>query len=91
MPELTDAGPALAGLNYRVPTLMTSDEVIAARIQRRGEGWTNVAEAVQWNRAVRDRPAVANESKLDTTDLDPPGVADAAIRLLPTGGTAGTA
>ena len=75
----------LANYNFIIITLVISDDaVMRARVlnPERDSGFRDVEAALAWNRTLLDRPAVANEHKLDTTTLSIAESVDAVLHLI---------
>src|SRR5688500_17528150 len=71
--------------DYLIVTLILyDDEELRARVldPNRDSGWRNVEKALEWNRAVIERPAVRNEHKLDNTANTPEKTAQEIINLI---------
>ena len=70
-------------IDFLIATLVVdNDDEIAHRIRTRNSGWTDVEGAVNWNRQVQDREAVAGEHKIDNSHHDPQTTADVIMGLL---------
>ena len=54
-------------LSYAIITLFSSDSVIGQRIEARTTGFTNVSEAVDWNRLCQSRRLLAREHRVDNS------------------------
>lgn len=75
----------LAGYTFVIITLVISDdEVMRARVlnPERDSGFRDDEAALAWNRTLLDRPAVANEHKLDTTQLSVAQTVEAVLYLI---------
>jgi chloramphenicol 3-O-phosphotransferase len=71
--------------DFLIATLVVKDdEILRARVLDpvRDSGWRDAERAIEWNRAVIDRPAVENEYKLDNTLKTPEQIALEIIDLL---------
>lgn len=71
--------------DYLIVTLVLhDDEELRARVldPNRDSGWRDVERALEWNRAVIERPAVKNEYKLDNTANRPEETAQKIINLI---------
>ncbi len=71
--------------DYLIVTLVLHDDnELRARVldPNRDSGWRNVERAIEWNRAVIERPAVGNEYKLDNTAKSPEDAAREIINLM---------
>ncbi|HRW10848.1 MAG TPA: AAA family ATPase, partial [Caldilineaceae bacterium] len=75
----------LAGYHFIIITLViTDDEVMRTRVlnPERNSGFRDADAALAWNRTLLERPAVANEHKLDTTTLSVAETVDAVLGLI---------
>lgn len=71
-----------AGHNYLIATLVvTSNDELARRIRNRNSGFTNVEQAIAWNKAIQQRPLLANEHRIDNTYNNPEQAADRILRI----------
>jgi hypothetical protein len=61
---------------------VSDDDELRKRIAARNDGWKSAENAVEWNRGVIDRPAVANEHRIDTAAKSALEVVDEAVRAL---------
>lgn len=52
----------------KIFTLVADDAEIEKRISVRNDGWRNIPRAIEWNKSVKERPAFANEIKIDNTN-----------------------
>jgi broad-specificity NMP kinase len=55
--RIVDANDAFSDITYVILTLTASDEVIAQRVRDRNSGFTNIQEAVDWNRGSEESSA----------------------------------
>ena len=70
-----------ATLCYTIFTLvLTDDAVLRARLGSRQQGFRHVERALAWNQAVRVRPTLPHEYKVDTTIEQPVTVCEKIIR-----------
>ena len=71
--------------DYLIVTLVVyEDDELRRRVldPNRDSGWRDVERALEWNRAVIERPAVENEYKLDNTANTPERTAQDIINLI---------
>jgi hypothetical protein len=80
--RLVAAAGSFSDLTYIILTLTASDEIIAQRVRDRNSGFTNIQEAVEWNREVKNRPPVCRELRLDNSTMDAGQTVDAALNLV---------
>ncbi len=61
---------AVAPLSTSVVTLVAADDVLAERVAWREAGFTDVENAVEWNRRLMAAPVTPEEIRADTTNVD---------------------
>jgi dephospho-CoA kinase len=61
-----------AGHRYLIATLIiSSDDELALRIEKRNDGWRDVRRALVWNRQIQERPLLMGEHRIDNTHNEP--------------------
>lgn len=78
----------LAGLDYRIVGLvLADDEEHTRRVLEptRDSGFRWVIAALAWNHAMRDRPLLPHEHRLDSTEQTPEETANAVFTLIESG------
>lgn len=71
-----------ADRNYLIATLVIeSDEELAARIRTRKSGFTNVEQALKWNKEIQERPLLAGEYRIDNMRNNPQQTVDIILQI----------
>lgn len=75
--------PALfAGHSHLIATLIiSSDDELASRIEKRNDGWRDVGRALAWNRQIRERPLLTGEHRIDNTHHEPERTLEVILQL----------
>ena len=68
--------------DYLIASLIIeSDDELATRIRNRNSGFTNVEQALEWNRKIRKRPLLAGEYRIDNMRHTPQQTADIILEI----------
>jgi dephospho-CoA kinase len=61
-----------AGYKYLIATMIISgDDELALRIEKRNNGWRDVKRALAWNKQIQERPLLIGEHRIDNTHNEP--------------------